>query len=331
MTQSLLSAPRRRRLVLRHLGDGAHGCCSRSPTSTGCCRQHLVPPRPRARPAGRHRERRRHRWRPSSRASRAAGAHGTSSASCTHAHIDHIGGFHEFERRLLHPQEREAARRIGELAPLATTTWPAELMRSARRERLRTSSHVLMDAVPFAGFDPETFRIVPAAPTHFVRGGDELDLGDRRLSVVELPGHTPGSIGLVDHEERALLSGDAIYEGGLIDTLPESDVEAYLGTMDAPARARRRRGLPRARWAVRPRPPARARRRPTSARAERAADGSRVPGLADREERDRHAGEARRLRTAPATAARAATRSREAPPGAALRRRPRRPPRPGRW
>ena len=30
---------------------------------------------------------------------------------CTHAHIDHIGGFHEFERRLLHPAEQELATR----------------------------------------------------------------------------------------------------------------------------------------------------------------------------------------------------------------------------
>jgi glyoxylase-like metal-dependent hydrolase (beta-lactamase superfamily II) len=50
---------------------------------------------------------------------------------------------------------------------------------------------------------------------------------------MELPGHTPGSIGLIDAEENALLSGDAIYDGALIDTLPESDVAQYLRTMDA--------------------------------------------------------------------------------------------------
>jgi glyoxylase-like metal-dependent hydrolase (beta-lactamase superfamily II) len=148
----------------------------------------------------------------------------------THAHIDHIGGFREFERRLLHPAEQTAAARIGDLAPLATATWPVELM-----ERFADSGFipapVLVDAIPFAGFDPEAFRIVPAAPTDFVRGGDEIELGDRRLTVVELPGHTPGSVGLIDHDERALLSGDAVYEGGLIDTLPESDVTAYLSTM----------------------------------------------------------------------------------------------------
>lgn len=149
----------------------------------------------------------------------------------THAHIDHIGGFHEFGRRLLHPAERDAAARIGELSPLATATWPEDL-----KEDFADSGFllppILVDAVPSAGFDPEAFRIVPAAPTHHVRGGDELDLGDRRFTIIDLPGHTPGSIGLIDHEERALLSGDAIYEGGLVDTLPESDVEAYLGTMD---------------------------------------------------------------------------------------------------
>ena len=91
----------------------------------------------------------------------------------------------------------------------------------------------LVDAVPSPGFDPCTFRPERAAPTHFVQGGDEIDLGDRRFTVVDLPGHTPGSIGLVDHEERALISGDAVYDGGLIDTLPESDIETYLRTMDA--------------------------------------------------------------------------------------------------
>ena len=51
--------------------------------------------------------------------------------------------------------------------------------------------------------------------------------------MIDLPGHTPGSIGLIDHEERALIAGDAVYDGGLIDTLPESDVATYLQTMEA--------------------------------------------------------------------------------------------------
>jgi glyoxylase-like metal-dependent hydrolase (beta-lactamase superfamily II) len=150
---------------------------------------------------------------------------------CTHAHIDHIGGFHEFERRLLHPAEEELATTVRNGAPLAPAMWSAEILAQLAESGF-VPPPMLVDAVPRPGFDPLTFRPERAAPTHYVRGGDEIDLGDRRLSIVDLPGHTPGSIGLIDHEERALISGDAVYDGGLIDTLPESDVAAYLGTME---------------------------------------------------------------------------------------------------
>jgi glyoxylase-like metal-dependent hydrolase (beta-lactamase superfamily II) len=150
---------------------------------------------------------------------------------CTHAHIDHIGGFHEFDRRLLHPAEQELASRVRSGAPLAPAMWPETLL-AQLAENGFDPPPVLVDAIPYPGFDPYTFRPERAAPTHLVRGGDEIDLGDRRFSIIDLPGHTPGSIGLVDHEERALVSGDAVYDGGLIDALPESDVETYLGTME---------------------------------------------------------------------------------------------------
>ena len=150
---------------------------------------------------------------------------------CTHAHIDHIGGFHEFDRRLLHPAEQDLAGRVRDGAPLAPAMWSETLLAQLQQSGFQPPP-VLVDAVPYPGFDPYTFRPRQAAPTHLVRGGDEIDLGDRRFSVVDLPGHTPGSIGLIDHEERALLSGDAVYDGGLIDTLPESDIEAYVRTMD---------------------------------------------------------------------------------------------------
>jgi glyoxylase-like metal-dependent hydrolase (beta-lactamase superfamily II) len=149
----------------------------------------------------------------------------------THAHIDHIGGFHEFERRLLHPAERKLAMQVRSSAPLATASWSQDLLGQLAESGFAPPP-VLVDAVPAPGFDPFTFRPERAAPTHLVRSGDEIDLGDRRFTVVDLPGHTPGSIGLIDHGERALVSGDAVYDGALIDTLPESHVETYLATME---------------------------------------------------------------------------------------------------
>ena len=58
-----------------------------------------------------------------------------------------------------------------------------------------------------------------------------IDLGDRQLQVLHLPGHTPGSIGLWDEAGGELFSGDTVYDGGLIDNLPESDTAAYARTM----------------------------------------------------------------------------------------------------
>mgnify|MGYP005837863891 CR=1 FL=1 len=152
-------------------------------------------------------------------------------AFATHAHVDHIGGFHEFEMRLLHPAETAAAARAHDLTPLATADWPATLKDHLAQCGL-VPAPLLVDAVPHLGFDPATFRITPAEPTHLVEGGDVIDLGGRRLTVVELPGHTRGSVGLIDEEESALLSGDAVYDGELIDALDESDVELYARTME---------------------------------------------------------------------------------------------------
>jgi glyoxylase-like metal-dependent hydrolase (beta-lactamase superfamily II) len=79
---------------------------------------------------------------------------------------------------------------------------------------------------------------VPAPATRTLAEGDAVDLGDRRFAVLHLPGHSPGSIGLWEEEVGLLFSGDAIYDGPLLDELPGSDVAAYVQTM------RRLRELP---------------------------------------------------------------------------------------
>ena len=63
--------------------------------------------------------------------------------------------------------------------------------------------------------------------------GDAIDLGDRVFTVLHLPGHSPGSIGLWEEKSGVLFSGDAVYrDGPLLDQMPGSDVDAYLRTME---------------------------------------------------------------------------------------------------
>ncbi len=51
--------------------------------------------------------------------------------------------------------------------------------------------------------------------THFlnIKDKDIFDLGDTRLEVMEVPGHTPGSIVLLDEENKIIFSGDAVGAG----------------------------------------------------------------------------------------------------------------------
>ena len=50
-------------------------------------------------------------------------------------------------------------------------------------------------------------RIIP------VKDGDVIDLGDRHLRIIDNPGHTPGSIAILDEKNRILVSGDSIQDG----------------------------------------------------------------------------------------------------------------------
>jgi glyoxylase-like metal-dependent hydrolase (beta-lactamase superfamily II) len=62
--------------------------------------------------------------------------------------------------------------------------------------------------------------------------GDVIDLGDRAFEVLHLPGHSPGSIGLWESATGTLFSGDALYDGPLLDEVPGADIDAYVNTMD---------------------------------------------------------------------------------------------------
>ena len=48
---------------------------------------------------------------------------------------------------------------------------------------------------------------------HFVKDGDIFDLGGKVIEVREMPGHTPGSIVLVDKQAKCCFTGDAFGSG----------------------------------------------------------------------------------------------------------------------
>lgn len=134
----------------------------------------------------------------------------------SHAHVDHVGGLHEFAVRVGHVAEEDSFARVDD----ADTVAPY----------LRQS--VYEPGAPAAAPAPSTVFMQPAPLTRVVTEGDRIDLGGGSVwTVLHLPGHSPGSAALFDEHTGTLFAGDAVYEGGLVDDLPHSDVAVYLETM----------------------------------------------------------------------------------------------------
>jgi glyoxylase-like metal-dependent hydrolase (beta-lactamase superfamily II) len=162
---------------------------------------------------------------------------GALLAVATHAHGDHVGGFHEFDQRAIHSAEADVVARPSDQSFATAGYGPAVL--GPYEDAGYDIPELLVDAVP-AGEPPIAVTLeIPAAPaTRLLEDGDVVDLGDRAFEVLHLPGHSPGSIGLWDAATGVLFSGDAVYDGPLLDELGTSDIDQYLATM------RRLRDLP---------------------------------------------------------------------------------------
>ncbi|MCQ2461110.1 MAG: MBL fold metallo-hydrolase [Clostridia bacterium] len=66
-----------------------------------------------------------------------------------------------------------------------------------------------------------------------LKDGDELDLGNKKFIVKDFPGHTPGSITLLNKEEHYIMMGDACNMGTWMWTNPECNLHDYADTARA--------------------------------------------------------------------------------------------------
>lgn len=149
-------------------------------------------------------------------------------ALATHIHFDHVGCLHEFDHRYMHHIEAPRMQLFDEFYWLKVTDFP-----EAFHDDLRTDEYqdYLIKARPSAEFDVDSYRVISTSITRSLKEGDVIDLGNKALEVFHLPGHSPGSIGLWDKFSQTLFSGDALYDGELLDELPDSNIPDYLDTM----------------------------------------------------------------------------------------------------
>ncbi len=129
----------------------------------------------------------------------------------SHTHFDHIGGNYQFARVL----SVSTAFSIANSHGLANDTVTAE-----------AAPQALCKGLP-AGVTQAGHRIRPFTITATVKEGDVIDLGTRKLEILQVPGHTNDAIALLDRAAGLLWSGDTFYEGPIWLYAPETDLAAY--------------------------------------------------------------------------------------------------------
>jgi glyoxylase-like metal-dependent hydrolase (beta-lactamase superfamily II) len=137
-------------------------------------------------------------------------------AVASHSHFDHIGSHHEFPQRAAHRAEAEVLAKPSRFETLADPYVTDDIF----------------TALPPGGYRSERYQVRPAPATRLLDEGDLIDLGDRSLQVLHLPGHSPGSIGLWESATGIFFAGDAIYDGPLVGDCHHSDIAACLATME---------------------------------------------------------------------------------------------------
>lgn len=81
------------------------------------------------------------------------------------------------------------------------------------------------------GFRPGNYAIPEFHISHFVKDGDVIDLGSRKLEVLLTPGHTPDALCLLDRANRLLFTGDTFYAGPIFLYVPETNVADYRNSV----------------------------------------------------------------------------------------------------
>ncbi|MEQ1951337.1 MBL fold metallo-hydrolase [Mesorhizobium yinganensis] len=132
-------------------------------------------------------------------------------AVATHSHFDHIGLLHLAERRYGH---RAEAAVFADPDPVTTQALPY----LADRPVLTGSGTV----------EPASIRQTACPIDVFVENGDTVDLCDRRLTVLHTPGHSPGSLSLLEADSGLLFCADTVHDGHIWDDIPGADRAALL-------------------------------------------------------------------------------------------------------
>lgn len=111
----------------------------------------------------------------------------------THGHVDHIQGNRHFKEVMIHPGDRTMSHFHSTFLVKTHVHHKKEYMLTAPESR-----HV------------KDYYRLNKYRTRAVKDGQVIDLGNTKIEIIHTPGHTKGSICLLDHGHRLLLTGDTV-------------------------------------------------------------------------------------------------------------------------
>jgi len=129
----------------------------------------------------------------------------------SHGHYDHIGDNHRFSEVWAYDSDSDVAR-------------IEQGKNRAECAHYLAPGHYL--ELP-EGFDPAAYEIRPSPVARRLQHLEVIDLGSRTLTVHHTPGHTAGSICLLDSRDNLLFTGDTFYPGMMFAHFEDSDFAAY--------------------------------------------------------------------------------------------------------
>ena len=65
-----------------------------------------------------------------------------------------------------------------------------------------------------------------------VKDNDIIDLGNRPLKIISIPGHTPGSIAILDINSRVLIAGDSVQDGHIFMFKEHRNMSLYVESLN---------------------------------------------------------------------------------------------------
>ena len=130
----------------------------------------------------------------------------------THGHVDHLGGNAEFERVYMHPMEMDAVHVHGSVAKKIAFLEAANRMANLTRKGVGTADLVR----------EKPYYIYP------ITDGEYFNLGGGKvIEAIHVPGHSRGSLAMLDVRERILFVGDSLNLGALLFLENSTSVEEY--------------------------------------------------------------------------------------------------------